>query len=67
MKANYYKNGKIEAIDVIEDWNLNFHLGNVIKYVCRAPYKDNELVDLKKARSYLDRYIKFKENKIRLK
>lgn len=31
-----------------------FLRGNIIKYVLRAPYKGNELEDLKKARQYLD-------------
>jgi len=48
-----------EVIKVIEAWGLdnNFCLGNVIKYVARAPYKGNTLEDLKKARWYLDRAI----------
>ena len=29
----YYKHGGIEAIDVIEAWDLGFNLGNTIKYV----------------------------------
>ena len=39
---------------VIEDWDLNFNLGNVIKYVSRAGRKDDILKDLMKARQYLD-------------
>lgn len=39
---------------VIEDWDLNFNLGNVLKYISRAGRKDDILVDLKKARQYLD-------------
>ena len=48
-----------EAIKVIEAWNLNFHLGNVVKYVSRAGKKDpnKEYEDLKKAAWYLERYI----------
>lgn len=44
------------AIDVIDGWNLNFNLGNVIKYVARHNWKDG-LKDLKKARWYLNREI----------
>ena len=51
-----------EAIKVIEAWNLNFHLGNVLKYVARAGRKDDRLTDLKKARFYLDREIQRQEN-----
>lgn len=39
---------------VIEDWGLNFNLGNVLKYISRAGRKDDILIDLKKARQYLD-------------
>lgn len=53
----YHYNQGIEPIEVIESWDLNFALGNVIKYTLRAPYKNNMLEDLKKARWYLDREI----------
>jgi hypothetical protein len=46
-----------EAIKVVEAWNLDFHLGNVIKYISRAGKKGEELEDLKKAKWYLDRKI----------
>lgn len=52
-----YTRGKIEVIDFIEDQQLPYHLGNVIKYIARAGYKGDKLEDLKKARWYLDRYI----------
>ena len=53
----HYQHG-IEPIEFIESHNLNFNLGNVIKYVSRAPYKEAELEDLKKALWYLEREIK---------
>lgn len=53
----HYNKGKIEVIDFIEDQQLPYHLGNVVKYVARAGYKGDKLEDLKKARWYLDRYI----------
>ena len=48
-----------EAIKVIEVWDLNFHLGNTVKYISRAGKKDKdkELQDLKKALWYLERQI----------
>jgi predicted Zn-dependent protease len=49
----HYKRGKIEVWDFIRDQDLNYHLGNAIKYVCRAGYKDNKIEDLKKAIHYL--------------
>lgn len=56
---SHYADGKIEVIEFIEDKNLGFHLGNVVKYICRAGKKDpNKLIeDLEKADWYLDRYI----------
>ena len=56
---NYYLSGKIEVIDFIEDQKLPYHLGNVVKYVCRAGKKsqETERQDLEKADWYLKRYI----------
>ena len=56
---SHYTDGDIEVIDYIEDKKLNYHLGNVVKYVSRAGKKDasKTIEDLKKARWYLDRYI----------
>lgn len=62
----HYTDGKIEVIDFLEDKNLPFHLANVVKYVCRAGKKGDtsrELVDLRKAQWYLNRYIQWKEKK----
>ena len=53
---NHYNEG-IEAIDVIESWDLNFNVGNVIKYMLRAPFKGEQIQDLEKAKWYLDRHI----------
>ena len=48
-----------EAIKVIEAWNLDFCLGNVVKYISRAGKKEgNSLIqDLEKAKWYLERRI----------
>lgn len=57
----HYTTGKIEVIDFIEDKQLGFHLGNVVKYIVRASNNlkgTPPLEDLKKARWYLDRYIR---------
>lgn len=53
----HYNAGKFEVIDVIEDWQLGFHLGNVVKYIARSPHKGQQLDDLKKALWYLQRKI----------
>ena len=48
----HYKTGKIECIECISD------VGQVIKYLYRAPTKQNFMQDLKKAQWYLNRLIK---------
>ena len=53
----HYNHGSIEAIDVIEDWNLDFHCGNVIKYIARHKHKEKSPQDIKKAIWYLERYL----------
>ena len=66
---SHYTDGKIEVIDFIEDKQLNFNLGNVVKYVSRAGRKkskgksmeDKALEDLKKARFYIEREIEARE------
>jgi hypothetical protein len=57
INPKHYNTGKIEVIDFIEDQNLGFHLGNVIKYICRAKHKGKEMQDLEKALWYLQRYM----------
>ena len=49
----YYKRGNIDVWDFIRDQELNFHLGNAIKYICRAGHKDSKIQDLEKAIHYL--------------
>lgn len=57
----HYKAGGMEAIDVIESFDLGFCLGNTTKYVLRAGRKGDAVEDLKKARWYLDREIANRE------
>ena len=54
---HYRGESGLEAIEVIEAWDLNFNLGNVVKYVCRAGLKDksDRAEDLEKAMWYLSR------------
>lgn len=56
--SHYQSESGLEAIDVIEAFDLNFNLGNCIKYVLRAGKKEDELQDLKKALWYIKRQIK---------
>ena len=51
---SHYTRGSIEVWDFIRDQQLNYHLGNAIKYICRAGYKDSKVEDLQKAIHYLE-------------
>jgi hypothetical protein len=53
----HYTTGGIETIDFIEAKNLNYNLGNAVKYITRADHKGNRLQDLQKAKWYLEREI----------
>jgi hypothetical protein len=53
----HYKTGGIDTIDFIEAKELNYRLGNVIKYITRADRKGSRQEDLKKALWYLQREI----------
>mgnify|MGYP003152141664 CR=1 FL=1 len=55
----HYQGKTMEALDIIEDFDLNFNLGNVVKYVLRAGKKKDAdyQQDLRKAMEYLEREI----------
>lgn len=55
INPDYYK-GRIEVADFIEDKEMSYFEGNVIKYIVRYKEK-NGLEDLLKAKWYLDRII----------
>jgi len=59
----HYNQGKFEVIEIIEDQQPNFHLGNSIKYICRAGKKNKEktIEDLQKAIWYINRYIEIQK------
>jgi len=64
MKTPKHYDLGIQPIEVIDKWELDFYLGNVLKYIARAGKKDNasELEDLEKAKHYLEMKIqKIKE------
>lgn len=64
LPANCDKCGDtIECIEVVR--HMNFNLGNAVKYVWRAGWKDGDPIeDLRKARWYLDDEIKRLEHLI---
>ena len=51
---SHYKK-QVEPIDLIEAFDLNFNLGNCIKYIARCNHKGNKQDDLRKALYYLNR------------
>ena len=54
----HYNQAGIEVIDVIEAYHpASYHLGNALKYLCRAPYKGHEKEDLLKCVWYINRYL----------
>jgi len=58
---DHYNRGGIEAIDVIEAWELNFSRGCIVKGVCRAGYKtksaEGQIEDMGKIIFYAKREI----------
>jgi hypothetical protein len=59
QNPDHYQLGSIQVWDFIIDQDLDFILGNVVKYVCRAGTKPGEsrLDDLKKAQAYINKAI----------
>ena len=56
--SHYRGAGGLEAIDVIEAFTLDYHLGNALKYILRAGRKTTDPTeDLRKASWYLRRAI----------
>lgn len=55
---HYLGERKLEPIVIIEDWDLDFNLGNAVKYISRAGRKDPEKIieDLKKTIWYIERH-----------
>ena len=54
---HYQTESGLQPIDVIEKFDLNFNLGNAIKYILRAGKKGSAQQDLEKAIYYLAREI----------
>lgn len=56
--SHYCEGRKYEPRKVIEDWGLDFYLGNTLKYIARAGRKggnaEKEIEDLNKAKQYID-------------
>jgi len=56
---HYQGRGGLQGIDVVEAFELGFHLGNALKYILRCGKKPgaDPVEDLKKARWMIDREI----------
>ena len=55
--AHYTDGRKYEPVKVIEDWDLDYHMGSALKYISRAGRKKSLIEDLQKAIFYLERRI----------
>lgn len=58
--THYSCNAGYDAMKVIEDFDLNFRLGNAVKYILRCGKKgtiDDAIIDLNKAIAYLSREV----------
>lgn len=53
----YYKRNGMEAIDVIEAFELGYHKGSAFKYLARAGQKGPAVDDLRKAQWFIQREI----------
>ena len=61
---DHYTSGGIETIDFIEAKELDYNLGNVVKYITRAGKKNvKKLEDLRKAQWYMNRAVETLETK----
>lgn len=51
---SYYNKANMSVIDIIDEYELNFNKGNIIKYILRSGKKgkDTEIQDLQKAMRY---------------
>ena len=63
IRPDHYRQGTLEVILAIEGLGLEYHAGNIVKYVARYRYK-NGIEDLKKAQWYLTRLIEREEEKL---
>lgn len=57
--GTYYKQAKLQPWDVIQAWNLDFWLGNAVKYIFRAAtgVKEDPVLNLEKGQHYMEKKI----------
>lgn len=61
--THYQTQTEFDVIDFCKAYDLNFNLGCIVKYLARAGKKGDRMEDLKKALDYLQREIKYYEQK----
>lgn len=56
--GEHYLGKNIQPLDVIDEYQLDFYLGNVLKYILRKKGdKYDRIQDLKKAKHYIELYL----------
>lgn len=56
ITPSYYNKSSMSVCDIVDEYELNFNKGNIIKYVLRSgkKSKDTEIQDLQKAIRYCE-------------
>jgi Protein of unknwon function (DUF3310) len=60
--GDHYQKQGIQPWDIIEQYDLDFFAGNIVKYILRYKYK-NGLEDLQKAEHYIKKLIELEKDK----
>ena len=58
--THYQSKNGMEVIDVIDNFELNFNLGNAVKYILRCGKKDHDIQELNKAIWYINHEIELR-------
>lgn len=61
---DHYRTSSLEVIEIIEAFQLDFCLGNAVKYILRDGKKPGASDDLRKARWYITRAIQHKDDEM---
>lgn len=61
--GNHYKKYKIQVWDIIDEYDLDFYEGNILKYLLRR--KEDRVTDLKKLIHYAEKIIDGEQKNIR--
>lgn len=66
LSPSYYNKENMSVSDIVDEYELNFNKGNIIKYVLRSGKKqaDTEIQDLQKAMRYCQMEIERLNNRL---